>query len=63
MPKIVHENTAAEQVIFSATGSDKRCPFFSTVNFRVGECIKEKCMLWNEEKQTCNINVIAESKR
>ncbi|MBN2734715.1 MAG: hypothetical protein JXQ82_07665 [Methanomicrobiaceae archaeon] len=44
-------------------GEGRRCPFLTTRADSTVICIKEECMLWNEEKQTCNINVIAESKR
>lgn len=45
-------------------GETKRCPFLATSpTHMAATCMEEECMLWNEEKQTCNINVIAESKR
>ena len=41
------------------------CPFYfdwvggEASSIKLAKCLKEKCMLWNEEENDCNINIIA----
>jgi len=40
--------------MFGGKKEKKFCPFIPGIP----PCHKEKCMLWNEEEQDCNINVL-----
>ena len=45
--------------MFGKKKNDLRfCPFAFNYGHKAGKCIKEEGMLWNEEEQDCNLNVL-----
>lgn len=52
-----------KRVTLEFGGEGKRCPFIATgTTLSAAVCLGEECMLWNEEKKDCNINVLAKNR-